>query len=149
MHMKKKDCLIVALAPLPVLLVPLVGNVTVKGWNWHWNDFVFAWVILAVATLVYRLIATSKFANLTYKLGAGLAVLAGFLIVWFTAAVQIIGEENPGNILYGAVILTGLIGVGLSRFQPAALARASFATALVTFLVPVIAVIFWPSDFSP
>ncbi|MDB6167085.1 MAG: hypothetical protein JWQ83_2225, partial [Lacunisphaera sp.] len=42
-----------------------------------------------------------------------------------------------------------LIGVGLSRFQPAALARASFATALVTFLVPVIAVIFWPSDFSP
>lgn len=34
-------------------------------------------------------------------------------------------------------ILTGLIGVGLTRFKPAGMARAAFATALATF-------IFWP-----
>jgi hypothetical protein len=147
--MKTKDLLIVALVPFLVLLIPLVGNMTVEGWNWKWHDFIFAWVVFAVTTFVYRLLATRKPANLAYKLGAGLAVAAGFLIFWFTAAVQIIGDENPGNILYLGVILTGLIGVALARFDPAGMARAAFATALATFLVPVIAVSFWPSDFSP
>lgn len=147
--MKRKDWLIVTLAPFPVLMIALLGNTFVEGWNWHWNDFIFAWVVFALTTFVYRLIATRKWANLTYRLGAGLAILAGFLIFWITAAVQIIGDDNPGNILYLGVILTGLIGVGLARFQPAGLARAAFATAAATFLVPVIAVLAWPSDFSP
>lgn len=147
--MKTKDYLLVALAPFPVLLIPLVGMMVSEEWKWTWRDFLFAWVILAATTFVYRLLATRKSANLTYRLGAGLAVAAGFLITWITAAVQIIGDDNPGNILYLGVILTGLIGVGLARFQPAGLARAAFATAAATFLVPVIAVLAWPSDFSP
>lgn len=146
--MKTKDYLIVALAPVPALLIALLGNLFVEGWNWNPGSFVFAWVVIAGATLVYKLLATSPAATLAYRLGAGLAVLAGFLITWCTAAVQIIGEDNPGNILYGGVILTGLAGVGLSRFRPSGLAKAAFATA-ATFLVPVIAALFWPSDFSP
>jgi hypothetical protein len=147
--MKRKDWLIVVLAPFPVLLIALLGNTFVEGWNWKWNDFIFAWVVFALTTFVYRLIVTRKWANLTYKLGAALAVFAGFLIFWFTAAVQIIGDENPGNILYLGVILTGLTGVGLARFKPAGMAKAAFATAAATFLVPVIAVLAWPADFSP
>lgn len=147
--MQKKDFLIIALVPLFLLLIPLVGNATVEGWNWKWNDFLFAYVIFAITTFVYRLIVSRKPANLPYKLAAGLAVAAGFLITWLTAAVQIIGEENPGNTLYALVILTGLTGVGLARLKPAGMARAAFATATVNFLVPVIAVIFWPGDFSP
>lgn len=147
--MQQKDFLIVALAPLPVLLIPLVGVVISKEWNWTWHDFVFAWVVLAGATFVYRLMATSKSATLIYRIAAALAVVAGFLIFWFTAAVQIIGDENPGNILYAGVILTGLTGVGLARFKPAGMARAAFATAFATILVPVIAFLFWPADFSP
>ncbi len=147
--MKTKDFLIVALVPLFVLLIPLVGNMTVEGWNWTWRDFLFAWVVFAATALIYRFIATRTVANLAYRLGAGLAVAAGFLIFWMTAAVQIIGEENPGNLLYLGVILIGLVGVGLARFQPAGMAKAAFATAISTFFVPVIAVTFWPSDFSP
>jgi hypothetical protein len=147
--MQKKDFLIVALVPLGLLLIPLVGNVTVEGWNWKWNDFIFAYVVFAITAFVYRLIVSRKPANLVYKLAAGLAVAAGFLITWLTAAVQIIGEENPGNILYGGVILTGLVGVGLARFKPAGMARAAFVTAGVNFLVPVTAALFWPADFNP
>lgn len=147
--MKTKDYLVVALAPFPVLLIPLFGNTFIEGWNWSPGDFVFAWVVLAIATFVYKLMATSKSATLAYRIAAALAVLAGFLIFWFTAAVQIIGDENPGNILYGGVILTGLIGVGLARFQARGLACAAFATAVATLLVPVVAFIFWPADFSP
>jgi hypothetical protein len=147
--MKKKDWLIVTLAPFPVLLIALLGNIFVEGWDWNPGSFVFAWVVIASATFVYRLLATSPAATLAYRLGAGLAVLAGFLVFWFTAAVQIIGEENPANIFYLGVILIGLGGVWRSRFRPAGLASASFATAAATFVIPVIALIFWPSDFSP
>lgn len=147
--MKRKDWLIVALGPIPVLLIPLLGNRYVEGWNWNLGSFVFAWVILAGATLVYRLLATSLAANLTYRLAAGLAVLAGFLIFWCTAAVQIIGEENPANLFYLGVIFIGLGAAARARLRPAGLANAAFATAAATLLVPVIAVIFWPSDFSP
>ncbi len=147
--MQKKDFLIIALVPLFLLVIPLVGNMTVEGWNWKWNDFVFAYVVFAFTAFVYRLIVSRKFANLIYKLAAALAVAAGFLITWITAAVQIIGDENPGNTLYALVILTGLVGVGLAKFKPAGMARAAFATAAVNFLVPVVAFGFWPADFSP
>jgi hypothetical protein len=147
--MQKRDLFIVAVAPFAVLLIPFVGVMVSEDWKWTWHDFVLAWVVLACTTLAYRLLATRTVANLAYRLGAGLAVAAGFLISWITAAVQIIGGENPGNFLYGGVILTGLIGVGLARFKPAGMARAAFATAFATFLVPVIALFFWPADFSP
>lgn len=138
-----------ALAPFPVLLIPLVGVMVSKEWKWTFSDFVFGWVVIATAPFVFRLIVPRKFANFAYKAGAGLAVLTGFLVTWISAAVQIIGHENPANVLYFAVILTGLVGVGLARFKPAGRARAAFATAATTFLVPVIAVIAWPGDFSP
>lgn len=147
--MKTKDYLIVALAPFPVLLIALFGNTYIEGWNWSPGDFIFAWIVIAIASLVYRLMATSKSATLIYRIAAALAVLAGFLIFWFTAAVQIIGDENPGNILYGIVLLIGLAGVGLARFHARGMARAAFATAVATLVVPVVAFIFWPADFSP
>lgn len=147
--MKKKDWLIVAFAPFAVLLIPLVGNWVVEGWNWSPGDFVFAWVVFAVVTFIYRLLATRRFANLAYKAGAALAILAGFLVFWFTAAVQIIGEENSANLLYMVMLLLGLVGVGVARFRPAGMANAAFAMAAATLLVPVIAFIFWPADFSP
>ena len=147
--MKNKDYLIVAFLPLALLLIPFTGNLTVEGWNWTWTDFVFAWVVFSLTTFFYRFLVTRGVANFAYKAGVALAVLAGFLVFWITAAVQIIGDENPANILYLGVILTGLGGVALARFRPAGMAKAAFATAAVTFVVPVVGVILKPSDFSP
>jgi hypothetical protein len=147
--MKTKDYLIAALAPTPVLLLALYGNRYIEGWNWNPGSFVFAWVVIAGATFLYRLLASRKTANLAYRLGAALAILTGFLVFWTTAAVQIIGEENPANPLYVLVLLGSLAGVGFARFQPRRLAHTAFATAAAIFLVPVIALLFWPDDFSP
>lgn len=147
--MKPRDYLVVLLAPTPVLLIALFGNLCIDGWNWNPGSFVFAWVVIAGATLLYRLLATRTFATPAYRLGAGLAVLAGFMVFWTTAAVQIIGEENPANPLYILVLLGSLIGVGFSRLQAPRLALVAFATAAGVFLIPVIAYIFWPADFSP
>lgn len=147
--MKRKDCLIVALLPLALLLIPLAGQLTVNGWHWTWTDFLFAWVVFSITTLLYRFLVTRPAANSAYKAGAALAVVAGFLVFWITAAVQIIGDENPANILYFGVILTGLGGVALARFRPAGMAKAAFATAAVTFVIPIVGIVLASADFSP
>jgi len=147
--MKTKDYLIVALAPLPVLLIPLIGNLVSDEWKWTFTDFVIGWYLLAGTTFVYRLLATRKAANLAYRAGAGLAVATGFLLTWINLAVQIIGDENPAFVLYFIVVLIGLAGVGIARFRASGMANAAFATAAATFMVPVIAVVLWPVDFSP
>ncbi|MDQ5977334.1 MAG: hypothetical protein QG602_306 [Verrucomicrobiota bacterium] len=147
--MKRKDYLIIALAPPVLLLGPLTGQLTVEGWNWTWHDFVMAWVVFAITTAFLRFLVTRPVANLAYKAGAGLAVITGFLITWITMAVQIIGEDNPGNGLYLLTILGGFIGVGVSRFQAAALARVAFTMAGALLLIPVVAVLAWPADFNP
>jgi len=147
--MKTKDYLIVALLPLALLLIPFTGNLTVEGWNWKWNDFLFAWVVFSVTTFLFRFLVTRPMANLAYKAGVALAVLAGFLVFWITAAVQIIGDENPGNLLYLLTLLGGFIGVCVARFRPAGLARVAFAMAAALFLIPAVSVLLWPVDFNP
>lgn len=147
--MKRIDTLIVVLVPSALLLIPLAGQLTVDGWNWKWNDFLMAWVVFAITTAFLRFLMTRPVANFAYKAGAAIAVLTGFLITWVTLAVQIIGEDNPGNGLYLLTILGGFIGVGVSRFQPTVLARVAFAMAAALLLIPVVAVLRWPTDFSP
>lgn len=148
-RMKRKDYLIVALAPLAILTIPLIGNLVSPEWNWSGFDFVVMWVLLAGTTFVWRLLVTRASATLSYRLGAGLAVATGFLLVWASLAVAVIGDDNPANVLYLGTILTGLIGTGVARFQPKGMARAAFAAAAVTFIVPIIAWFWDASDFSP
>jgi hypothetical protein len=147
--MKTKDYLIVALVPLFILMIPLVAMQFTAEVKWTLSDFVAMWFVLTVPTFLFRLLFTRKWASLPYRLGAGLALLAGFLMTWVNLAVQIIGHDNPANVLYLGVALFGLAGVGFSRFHPAGLARAAFATAAAVFLVPVIGYLAWPGDFSP
>jgi hypothetical protein len=147
--MKTKDYLIVALVPLAVLLIPLVAMQFTTEVNWTGSDFAIMWVVLVAPTFLFRLLVTRPCSNLPYRLGAGLAVVTGFLMTWVNLAVQIIGHDNPANLLYLLVVLIGLIGVGLARFQPAGLAKTAFTTTAATFLVPVIAFFAWPTDFSP
>jgi len=147
--MKRKDYLIVAFAPLALLLLPVTGQLTVEGWHWTWHDFLVAWVAFTITTWFARFLMTRRAANLPYKAGAALAVVAGFLITWVTLAAQIIGDDNPGNGLYLLTILGGFIGVGVVRCRPAGLAVVAFSLATALLLIPVVAVVAWPADFSP
>lgn len=146
--MKTKDLLIIALFPLAVLAIPLVAMEFTREVNWTLSDFVAMWFVLTIPTFLFRLLVTRP-QPWTYKLGAAIAVVTGFFITWVNLAVQIIGDENPAFVLYFVALLVGLVGVGISRLQPAGMAKAAFATAASLFLIPIIAVIFWPVDFSP
>lgn len=147
--MKRKDFLAVALVPLALLLIPITGQLTVEGWHWKWHDFAFAWVVFTFTIWFYRFLVTRRLAGFAYKAGVALAVVTGFVITWITLAVQIIGDDNPGNGLYLLTILGGFIGVGVARFQPAGLARVAFGMAAALLLIPVVAVLAWPADFNP
>jgi GNAT superfamily N-acetyltransferase len=80
-------------------------------------------------------------SNTAYRLAAGLALTAAFLIVWLNAAAGLIGieDDDPANLMYVGVLAIGLIGAVTARFQPRGLARALFATALAQALVGAIA----------
>lgn len=72
-----------------------------------------------------------------YRIAAGLALAAAFLIVWMNAAAGLLGieDDDPANLLYGGVLAIGFLGAIAARFQPGGLARALFFTALAQALV--------------
>ena len=148
--MTTKNLLPVLLVPAAILLIPLAAMVfKVEGWAWSLADFVFMWVLMAGVGLAYRLI-TLQAVNLAYRIGTGMGLLTGFMLIWVNGAVGLIGsEDNPANGMYAGVLLVGAAGALLGRLKPLGMSRALFATASAQFLVPVLALKFWPADFSP
>jgi hypothetical protein len=118
-----------------VWLLPLVAMQVSAEMNWDETDFiVFGAMLLGVGGL-FELAARGS-RPLAFRLGAGLALLAGFGLVWINLAVGIIGsEDNPANLLYFAILALGLLGGALARFRAPAMARVLVGMALAQALV--------------
>ncbi len=129
-----------------LLIMPFTASLFVDGWNWSGFDYLFAWVLFSFVSLAITFAVTST-EDTSYKVAIGLAAVATFLLIWINGAVQIIGDvgdlDTPDG-LYAGVIVIGLIGTILARFQPRGMSRALFAMAIAQFLVPVIGYIIWP-----
>jgi hypothetical protein len=130
-----------------LLIVPVLGNRLVDGWNWGPLDFVFAGTLLFGAGVTYDLVARMGDST-AYRAAVGIAVATGLVLVWVNAAVGIIGD-GPVNLLYLGVIAIGLLGASIARFQPRGMALTLLAMALVQLLIPVIAVVIWNPPFDP
>lgn len=80
-------------------------------------------------------------ATTAYRLAAGLALTASFLIVWMNAAAGLIGieDDDPANLLYAGVLAVGFIGAVVARLRPRGLSIAMFATALALAIVGAVA----------
>lgn len=132
---------IVALILLIPLVLTLLGSgVDGEGWHWTLSDFVFAFFLLFSAGLTYELVAR-KMNSTAYRVAVGIAVATALLLVWFNAAVGIVGD-SPGPMFFGVVVVL-IFGAVIARFRPQGMARALFATALAQALVAVIAMIAW------
>ena len=113
-----------------LLLVPLVAMQFTAEVDWTGSDFVVMGVLLAIACGGYEL-ATRLSDSSAYRAGAAVAVATGFLIVWVNLAVGMLGsEDDPANLLFGGVLLVGVIGALIARFRPRGMAPAMVATAL-------------------
>ena len=110
--------LTVLLAPAALLLIPLLAMAFTEEVNWTLFDFVIAWALLASVGLTYAAVTRQK-GGLAYRAAAALTLLTGLALVWGNLAVGFIGsEDNPANLLYLAVLVTGGIGAVLARLRP-------------------------------
>ena len=134
-----RSILKIMLLSTSVLVVPLLGNQFSDEVNWGPADFIIAWVLLVGAGITYTLVVR-RMSNITYRSAVAVAVVAGLLLIWMNLAVGIIGNENnPLNLVYGGVLVVGLVSAYVARFQPDGMVRALFVTAIVQMLVTVLA----------
>jgi hypothetical protein len=108
---------------------------------WDETDFAVMGTMLFGACGACEL-AAGMTGNIAYRAAVGVAVVAAFILIWLNLAVGIIGSENdPANLMYGGVLVVGILGALIVRFQPHGMARALAATALAQASVGVIALI--------
>ncbi|WP_133274040.1 hypothetical protein [Hymenobacter radiodurans] len=139
-----KSISLVALVTGLLLLIPLTAKLTMANMLWTAEDFVAAGIMLFGAGLTFVLIARLGNNN-TYRLAAAAAVGAGLLLVWAQLAVGLVGsEDNPVNLLFGAVLAVAFIGSIAARFQPRGMANAMFAASLTYVVVTLLALFVWP-----
>jgi hypothetical protein len=149
MTLRVKNFIRPALVTACILLLPLVGNQFTDGEGWSASDFVVAGTLIFVTGFLVELIASLQ-STMQYRLAAGLALAAGFLSLWVNLAVGIIGGgPNLANLMFGGVYLTVLIGAFMVRMRPQGMALTMMAAALVQFLAPLVALLFWKPEFTP
>lgn len=117
-------------AAAALLLVPLIAMQFTREVAWTAADFAVMGALLATACASWEL-AIRMSGNRAYRLAAGIAILAAFLLVWINLAVGMIGsEDNPANLLFAGVLVIGIVGAVLARLQPLGLSRTLVAMAL-------------------
>ena len=106
---------IVALIALfsPWMLMRVAGT-----GEWTASDFIVFGLMLTAACGGLE-IAMCVSTLRSYRLAAIMTIGGGFLMVWANLAVGIIGnEKNPQNLIFYSVLLIGLAGALITRFDP-------------------------------
>lgn len=143
----KKTLLRIAIATALILAIPLAMMQISNEWHWGLFDFVFMGALLFGAGTTYELVARQG-GSTSYRAATAIAVATSLVLVWVNAAVGIIGD-GPVNLMYVAVLATGVIGAILARLKAPGMARTLFAMALVQMLVPVLALMIWTRHSIP
>ena len=134
---------------LPLYLTTTGSGVDGIGFHWTLIDFVFSFIVMFSVGFAYTLVSRNAAGNGMYKAASALGLLGAFLLVWSNAAVGIIGDDNPINLLYFAVLAIGFLGACAAGFKARAMSLTMFATAIGMMIVPTIAYLIKVPDFSP
>ncbi len=128
-----------------LLSIPFIAMQFTDEVNWKLSDFGIMGTALLAIGLSYEFIAR-KSLKITYRAAFAIGLLGAFLLFWVNAAVGIIGNEGQAaNLLYASVFLVGAIGSIISRFKAYGMAVTLLIAAIVTILVPVVALMIWPA----
>ncbi len=127
--------------PVALLLLPAVAMRFTDEVDWNAFDFIFATVMFGSVGLVVELTVRSS-RSIAFRAAVALALAAAFLIIWINGAVGIIGDEdNPANLMFGAVLAVALLGSIAALFRAPGMAIAMFAAAVAQLAVGVIALV--------
>ena len=81
-----------------ILMIPLLGNMFVDGWNWPWTAFAFFGVVLVGAGLAYEL--AGRYAKPGVVVGFVLGLVIG------CGVIATLRYLNPQEDVAGVVIIT-------------------------------------------
>lgn len=144
----KKRLMFWTFAILSILMIPLIAMQFTSEVNWSLSDFIIIGIIMFSIGLIYELIAR-KSDKTVYRAAFGVALVGVFLLLWVNGAVGIIGsEDHPANLMYGAVLIAGILGSFMSRLKSKGMMITLYVMALVQFFVPIFALIIGPVDAS-
>lgn len=117
-----------------ILCIPLIAMQFSQEVDWSASDFSIMGLLLFSVGFAY-LIVTRYMTNIVYKAAVAMALGSTSLMLWANLAVGLIGSgPHIGNWMYLAVLVVGLIGTILSRFQAVGMERTMYAMAF-TFVV--------------
>lgn len=83
--MKKGQLIRIISWSTAALIIPILGQLFVEGWNWGLGDFVFAWVFFNLLGTTHTFV-TNKFTNRKTKIATSILVIAAFVFVWVMLA---------------------------------------------------------------
>src|SRR5215475_1951327 len=95
-----------ALITVLILLIPLLGNHFVDGWNWPLPAFILVGTIVFVIGLTYQLL-TRNVDAIAYRAALGVTLVAGLTLVWGNF-IQAADDVNPVAMMYLWVPLVGI-----------------------------------------
>lgn len=116
---------------LVLLLLPLIAMQVApdSGVNWTASDFVFAGVMFGSVGAAAE-VAVRMSPNWAYRAGSALGLATGFLLVWSNAAVGYIGDDNPYNAVFFAIVALAFIGALVVRFRARGMAAVMLAAGV-------------------
>lgn len=136
--------------PTALLITPAVAMQFTREVQWSAFDFIFASVLLFGSAGTIDL-AIRRGGSTAYRLGAGLAVLVSFLLIWVNGAVGVIGDEdNPANLVFVAIIMIAAAGAIAARFEARGMARAMTIAFVLNAGVAVLTPVYsWGAEEPP
>jgi hypothetical protein len=136
-----------ALITAIVLLIAVLGNRFVAGWNWELRGFVLVGSLVFGVGLAYQLI-TRNLDSIAYRAAAGIVLAATFALMWGNF-IQAADDVNPAAVMYFGVPIVAIIGAAIARLRPTGMMLALFATALAQGLVMAMALIVRNPQVTP
>jgi hypothetical protein len=114
-----------------LLLTPLVAMQFTDEVDWSLFDFVVMGAMMLAVGIPLELAARSP-GSAAYRIGAAVALMTGFLLVWINLAVGLIGsEDNPLNLVFLAVVAVTAAGAVIVRGRAQGLAATMLVAAVV------------------
>lgn len=83
--MKKEQFIRIVSWSTVALIIPILGQLFVDGWNWGLGDFAFAWIFFNLLGITYTFV-TNKFIHRKGKIMSGVVVIIVFVFVWVMLA---------------------------------------------------------------
>ena len=96
MILDRQKTTIIFAVPVLLLLLALLGNTFVEGWNWSVSDFLIAAVLLFGTVFFVNLVIRSK-KKILSKLAICFVILFVLVLIWAELAVGIFGSPFAGS----------------------------------------------------